>query len=193
MSLSRTLRTAAVALAVVAGAAPAARAQLDPSWFGTWTGDCTTEGPQGLQNRFTMTLEVGAPTEDEKAFTWSSTATSDSFGTVFKDYKLRAYPGQPGWFIADEGNGINIDTHIVGDRAFQQFFVAGSGQSLTVRYRKQGDRMSSEIASFFTGRPRRSMQQGRVVVSSFQLTDIQACDLTRQAPAAGEAPAPVED
>lgn len=166
-----------VCLALVLLLAGSGRAQLLPEWHGTWQGSCTSIRQSAPPQEFTMTLEI-APREGSEALTWKTTYGMGDAPPEVRDYKL-VPTSTPGRFVIDEQNGIQLDTFLVGDTLYQNFFLPGSGAGLVARWQLRGPALELEIPGWFVRQGSTSTGPGGVQVTSFPLTSLQRCQLSR--------------
>jgi hypothetical protein len=155
------------------------RAELLPDWHGTWEGHCTSLRQSAPPQEFAMSLVV-LPREGSESVTWKTTYRMDGGQDEVRDYLLLP-TSTPGRFVVDERNGIQLDTFLVEDTLYQNFFLPGSGTALVARWQRQQDRLELEIPGWYVASGSTTHGPGGVSVTSFPLTSIQRCSLARAA------------
>lgn len=194
--------TAACARAAAEPEAPtAARARADGfpmGWAGRWRGEAESGDGVGPGQRFTMELVV-APTDRPDRFGWTIIYEGAS-GRQERPYSLIVKDAGAGRYAIDEGNGIVLESRLIGETLHEHFLVQGA--RITSRTARVGagtaeDRLEFELLSMAESDAAASGGAGGVPeVKSWVVRTVQRATLRRvdggspaKAPTGGDAAA----
>lgn len=135
---------------------------------GKWKGRMHIYAGGKLKDSVAVTLTITP--KDGRSWAWRTEYLSEKY-PMTKDYTLRAVNAGAGHFITDEGEGIEIDEFVFGDKMYSAFETAGI--LLTSSYELKGDKIIFEVAS-----GKRSDETGEVV--SHPISNLQRVTFSRQ-------------
>ena len=138
------LHLPALLLGACAAAPPpgAADHAFPDDFCGTWRGECSLLGPEGVRQRFAMALAI-APTERDS---WTFHITyGEGDRAQLRAYELLPVAPEEGHWAVDEHNGIVLDSYVRGRTLYSSFAVGGV--RLLARYEGRGDELLVEIAT----------------------------------------------
>lgn len=107
---------------------------------------------------------------DGRNWAWKTEYVSEKY-PMTKDYILRTVNAAAGHFRTDEGEGVEIDDYVFGDKMYCAFETAGI--LLTSTYELRGDKLIFEVSS-----GKRSEETGEVV--SHPVSNMQRVVFSRQ-------------
>ncbi|MEY4107792.1 MAG: hypothetical protein RL181_2134 [Bacteroidota bacterium] len=110
---------------------------------GTWSGRMYIYANGALKDSVEVVLTV-AQLPEPNAWTWKTEYLSEKMPMV-KDYVLRAKDAEKGWFVTDEGDGIELQDFVFGNKMYSAFDVGGI--LLTASYELLGDTLVFEVTS----------------------------------------------
>ncbi len=139
---------------------PSTPESLPEPWWGTWSGRCrVVRFESGPDLEVPTTLRIARLSQDEKGgddrvdneaprtLSWTL-IYGEGDGRQVRDYTIHPLPDQPGRFLIDEGNGIQLPCTLVDDVLHSAFQVEST--ILVARYALRDDRIHLEIASYRT-------------------------------------------
>lgn len=103
---------------------------LPTAWIGTWRGEVRADSAQGPGGVFQMELSI-APINKPDRLSWTITYDGPQ-GKSVREYELVKKGDQPGHFVIDEKNSIEIDATLLGNALLSHFSVAG--QTIWTKY-----------------------------------------------------------
>ncbi len=110
---------------------------------GLWSGRMYIYANGTLKDSVEVRLTV-AKLPEPNAWTWKTEYLSEKMPAV-KDYILRTKDADKGWFITDEGDGIELQDFVFGNKMYSAFDVGGI--LLSASYELLGDTLIFEVTS----------------------------------------------
>lgn len=111
--------------------------------LGVWEGTMFIYSHGELKDSVAVRLTV-AQTADPHAWTWKTEYLSEKLPMV-KDYTLRLKDQTKNLYVTDEGEGLELQDHLFGDKLYCVFETEGI--LLTSTYELIGDRLIFEVTA----------------------------------------------
>ena len=111
--------------------------------LGVWKGTLHLYNQGVVKDSVPVRMTV-ARTADPAVWAWKTEYLSAK-NPVVKDYALKLTDKAANRYVTDEGNGILLDTYLVGNKLYNVFEV--SGNLLTATYERVGESLIFEVTS----------------------------------------------
>ncbi|MFM2269032.1 MAG: hypothetical protein RL757_2473, partial [Bacteroidota bacterium] len=118
------------------------------AWVGNWAGTLEITNAKGIAQRVPMELII-EKTDSSQRFRWAIVYGEDK-KTGLRDYYLDIIDPKKGLYIVDEGNGIRLESYLLGNKLMASYVVEGN--AMTVTEEKNGDQIVFEIV-FWKDKP----------------------------------------
>lgn len=138
--------------------------------LGIWTGQMYIYAGNTVRDSVPVRLEV-AKTADSTAWSWRTEYLSEKM-PVTKDYVLRVKDAAKGWYITDEGGGVELHDYLFGNKLYTVFDVEGI--LLTSTYEWLGDQLIFEVTSG------KQIQGGAEGLRNFSVNNLQRVVFKKQ-------------
>ena len=122
---------------------PSSSAQFPQHWVGGWKGTMYIYKSGKVVDSVGVTHTI-KPAADAGSYVWKTEYHSTKM-PVMKDYMLRIKDAAKGIYVIDEGEGLELNSYLMGDRLLNVFEVGGV--LLTAKYELQGDTLVFEVTS----------------------------------------------
>ncbi len=150
-------------------------------WVGNWVGTLEITNVKGIAQRVPMELII-EKTDSNQRFRWAIIYGEDKKAGL-RNYYLDIIDPKKGHYAVDEGNGIRLESYLLGNKLIASYVVEGN--AMTVSEEKNGDQIVFEII-FWKDKPvsetggKKVGEEDIPVVKTFPVVVHQRAILTRK-------------
>lgn len=139
-----------------------AQTQFPETFLGIWKGTMYIYKAGALTDSIQVKFTV-EKTSDPGVYTWRTEYISDLLPMV-KEYTLRLYDAEQNLYVIDEGNGIELKSHLIKNKLYSIFKT--NDRLLTASYEVRRDSLIFEVTSGI------ALEENKGI-TNFSVTDLQ--------------------